>query len=1168
MKTKRWLWVIVGFVNVILAAFLGLAIVSLFMAGIEKPATLEIYDGEADVNAVILYADTTQFHINETKKVQFTVRIPWGIEGESFDIVDANGNIIVSQVMEVPAAESDQYREYTAQVDIALAQTGITSYKAVIGKDESDFLNLYCTTDITEEMINKCMDIGVELQDYVDAQGLEDGDHQVCLESVLKWLENDERVLDAAINEDSVVYTSVDHVAGIYNLPAEEGYLGFFGSDDDEEENVSVGFEDSEKVKNAFERYMDTGYASYSDGTNVYLNSKNADSNKSFLVLRPIYTDKQVDDSLLSQMGEKLDADTVSVAGRNHEAMGEKFESELGYSVNTRDNIEAFNEIIEGRICNHSVVTMICHGGHNKRSDGTYLSTYNFGVHGSGNELWTALVDACEDQEGFYSESEFYDLFFQENALNVDHTLFTLQGRSVHMTSNYIVNRYQNLFFDNTVVYFGACYGMIDDRMVNFLISHGVKATMGYHVSMNTDTEKEIFDDFFNSMLKVKSNGNRKNIEESSWGNAVATKGWNGFWYGFGNLFYDEADKLIPEGQKFNLYITAPNMGFTFEGYGDLSGKVEIKKVYVHYDENGKSEETEMYETGSGLELMFHRFSDQAFNDEWLSVNTEEDGSLRIEDMKWGIYGIWAEDDMIVDTAAGVTFTNRTFNGGMLELTKWGASYEAPVAIEDGDELEMLEEAKVKLVLVEAFAQEDEGEVNKEYITMTNDEGMFYFEEMPGGMYTIEITHDEGSYNGTLELKNGYEYVHENAFLLSGGKVINNGGRFVGYKDNVYYWQMSSASLEQTGLFGSFGHTQDTNSRLICRKSDGSEEVLLRDEAYGGIYICGDRLFYQKEYMEWAAVDLDGSNKTTYPDMSIVGADTKTESIVYVDYEDYGLYVLQKEKNQKKLASGETSYLGIYEGKVYYAVLDETVYTIYGASLNGSDSQSLGTISVYQPDSMTGIMIGDVYFEEDGIYIAYGTIGGTGLFFQGGGASRVDYDGGVETIVDQYSTECLMNGKIYIENSEQGHFLHYFTGNSMLGVDLWNDQWANNSVKKVDLNSGKVSDSSLVLSDIGDIVYEDKCIQTLLDSTGQYQIILSQEMLSSIGYSKLGVFDSGDAAYVPYMDIIGDIAYITITKVYRDDDVSLGWRQGYRRGNMQVYAVSIGSGEMELLHEY
>lgn len=399
-------------------------------------------------------------------------------------------------------------------------------------------------------------------------------------------------------------------------------------------------------------------------------------------------------------------------------------------------------------------------------------------------------------------------------------------------------------------------------------------------------------------------------------------------------------------------------------------------------------------------------------------------------------------------------------------------------------------------------------------------------------------------------------------------KVENNGGRFVSYQNNLYYWKMSPASIEETGLMGYFSQTGDTGSQLICQAEDGSETVLTNDKAEESIWICGDYLYYEQAIYEWCRVDLDGSNKVQYKSMDICGVDSENEMVIYEDVNEMCLYSLSGD-NSILLENGDVSYLGCREDDIYYTVYSGGVLSAYKIKNDGTDKVLLGTIEVDEPGVQTGFGVGSSLLEDDGIYISYGYSGGTGYFFSGGGVSRIGYDGGMETVIDYNGPNALQYWKIYIENNPEGRYLYYYCGESISEVaSIWNDIWVETNVQKINLADGTVSDVDFPLNSINGIIYRDNCIQTLLDDSGQHVTILSPEMIRNMGYEQLGMFEDGSAVYLTNMDIVGEKAYYTITSMIEDSSVSMGWRQGYRRGKMQVYEVTIGSEDLKLLHEY
>ncbi len=408
--------------------------------------------------------------------------------------------------------------------------------------------------------------------------------------------------------------------------------------------------------------------------------------------------------------------------------------------------------------------------------------------------------------------------------------------------------------------------------------------------------------------------------------------------------------------------------------------------------------------------------------------------------------------------------------------------------------------------------------------------------------------------------------------------VLNNGGNVVGFRGNTYYWKFSPDSYSTEAVFGNFTPSTTVKNQLICRDAAGNEKVLATDVSYGPIYICNDEIYYQKDSLLWAKMNLNGSDCTDLSNMTVLDVDNETESIIYESRQNYCLYVLKEDGKTCKIAENTFLYLGCYKSAVYYSMVKSTTtskYTnneyieVYRYNLNTDTVKQLGTIFAGEYDTYSGVGLMDVYFSDDGIYVSYGSIAGTGLFFQSGGIAKVNYNGtGVQILLSQDASHPLGFEKIYLEDTSAGKKLYYYAGDGETIISIWDDAWFAKDVRCIDLSTESNTASSFVLSNIGDVVYENGRIQMLLDNSGKYTEILSASTIKAMGYDFLGEDVNGTYILVQDMNIVGEYAYFTVLKMHPDDSASISWRQGYAKDYMRFYQIRIGSGDAKLIYEY
>ena len=88
---------------------------------------------------------------------------------------------------------------------------------------------------------------------------------------------------------------------------------------------------------------------------------------------------------------------------------------------------------------------------------------------------------------------------------------------------------------------------------------------------------------------------------------------------------------------------------------------------------------------------------------------------------------------------------------------------------------------------------------------------------------TTESNHTSGNNSSEIAITE----TTENDVVLT---AQNNGGKFVKYGDNLYYWKLNEQSRESSALYGNYADNPDSINELIKRKPNGEETVLLKEK--------------------------------------------------------------------------------------------------------------------------------------------------------------------------------------------------------------------------------------------------------------------------------------------------------------------------------------------------
>lgn len=396
--------------------------------------------------------------------------------------------------------------------------------------------------------------------------------------------------------------------------------------------------------------------------------------------------------------------------------------------------------------------------------------------------------------------------------------------------------------------------------------------------------------------------------------------------------------------------------------------------------------------------------------------------------------------------------------------------------------------------------------------------------------------------------------------------AINNGGRFVGYRGNTYYWRFAPGAVEEKGILGGFSQVEEVQNELICRSNNGKETVLLKDNGSGPIYICGNSIFYERTHGNWEICDLKGTKKGSYNQKNIQDVNAEDGIIVVSDFNG-DVFLYHADGSNTKLDTSEDLYIGYRKGILYYGKQEEAAVDIYSYLISAKHESKIGTLALSDDYSFGMTVIEDVQLHKGNLYFSCGYMGGTGMVFSNGGIYRINSMETLETLVDAKGSTRVGMPKFYIQDQKEQSILYFYSGDGYSTAGFW-DIWTDDYICEIDLETKTVKNSEFRLSNIGDNLCVDGEVLTLVDSSGEYQTVLSREQGEELGYTDIGD-DSGDSqVFVRHLDLVKDVAYFTITKITEDPSGGIGWRTAYTRETMKTYRTKLESGEFELINEY
>lgn len=366
------------------------------------------------------------------------------------------------------------------------------------------------------------------------------------------------------------------------------------------------------------------------------------------------------------------------------------------------------------------------------------------------------------------------------------------------------------------------------------------------------------------------------------------------------------------------------------------------------------------------------------------------------------------------------------------------------------------------------------------------------------------------------------------------GYVVASGG-------NVYYWQYSSDSFYEYGVDG-FGHVNAVN-KLVCRNSDGMTKTLLEANGYGQFAIVNNMtLFYRSYDGSVCSIDLNGKNPTVWDKGYFSGVSDKGNYVYYKDSEGYLKAINVRSKQTTSLGYGMT-YVTSYGGRIYvsYSAQDEEAQkgrlTLYSMAPDGSDRIVICTTpTLYDYASGNSCAaVAQMRFSKNYLYFSYGSIAGTGLFFQGGKIIRAKYDGSESTVVA--GKDDLVGAQFSVNADD--------TVSTQGGVS---DEVYFESMRTCGINNGTV------------YCYNDLGQEIAVAQKGDYDLL---------GSGTAGVYNDADDSMIQlgFAQIVNGKAYYMLHLAKLNTGDWMSWREEYVRDMTVLYCKDLETGTITVLFQ-
>ncbi len=402
--------------------------------------------------ACTLAADRTYFTVGEDAAATFTLTVRDADLAASDDLPAAVA--LVDQAAGTTVAElareqlEDGAVVYRGSFAPATDRPARLVYAADLGDGtSSDEVVLHVAPAVTEDMVASAGQL-VQAVDEQVAAAYPDGPDETALQFVYDFLTQQTGAVNVQLTEGAVLYDSPDGIACMYTLPAQAGSYAFGRTDEGFVTAPRNVFMQGTDITAAYEATLDDPAA---DLSQVFANNNLTITNRDVLFL-------QSDDSL-----------TLT---DYHERMCEKIADFTGGAYAERKGGDVFfDALCDGTFTRYGTVVVNTHGNAQDnplpRADGSWCSWL---LVESGAEWWEfdALMAQC-----LYNG---YDVS--------GGATLRMSGDGIFVSTDFIMDRYADATFDNTVFYLAVCGLARDTEFCQFLFDHGAQAVIGSYYDL------------------------------------------------------------------------------------------------------------------------------------------------------------------------------------------------------------------------------------------------------------------------------------------------------------------------------------------------------------------------------------------------------------------------------------------------------------------------------------------------------------------------------------------------------------------------------------------------------------------------------------------------------------------------------------------------------------
>ena len=368
-------------------------------------------------------------------------------------------------------------------------------------------------------------------------------------------------------------------------------------------------------------------------------------------------------------------------------------------------------------------------------------------------------------------------------------------------------------------------------------------------------------------------------------------------------------------------------------------------------------------------------------------------------------------------------------------------------------------------------------------------------------------------------------------------------GHVICANGDTYYWKYSAASFDATGI-GGFT-SKDAENQMILRGEDGTENVLFEANGRGAFVLAGDMIFYGSHDWQVFSVSMEDQSVKSWGSGRLMGVTEDGSVVFWQTYTDNGnaINAISAGELTSKVLVENAVYITCHDGVVYYSPNCEDMEKAQAGQVtlsrilpDGTGQADLYTTApdMYDDLGYSAASVSQIRFSEDHIYFSYGSIAGTGLFFQGGKVVRLGYDGSDAQILA--GTEELVDAQFIVN--------------------------ADGSVTAFPLQYVSM------FKDLEELSYSKGIVYRYDPVTGEPKELLQPQDYSAVGPGLAQVTDESGMVIAEFVEVTDGKAYYLMHHGAEDPENSIGWRVAYKRTNSAFMVKDMQTGQVSVIYQF